>query len=393
MNNEKLYALTALFDTPDGIMKAADKISSLYSRFDVNTPYPVHGMDDAMKLTPSRIGYFTISIGLACMSLMLYFIFWTNNVDYPQIIGGKPYFAFPTYVPIMFEITILTGAVLSVAMMISVLFRFPNNAHPLHDSGYMKAVSSDKYGIYIEAKDANFDYSKVESLYKELGAIEITPVYYDEEELNWTPQTWDPKFVIGTLGIAAFTSFSVYMHMNKVLFLPPFNWMMEQPRADYGEESEFFADTYSMRVAPAGTIARGFMPYTYDNPDSAAKYLSNPTVPTEENLKLGQRKFTTYCSPCHGNLAEGASRLRGQMPPGPDLRAEMYQNFEDGRFYHTITKGKGIMSGYEAQITREERWAIVNYIRTLQKAYGVPAPKEETEAVAENMDNNTEASN
>lgn len=389
MNNQKLYALTALFDTPDQIMKAADRVSGEYTNYDVNTPYPVHGMDDAMKLTPSKIGYFTISVGLTCMSLMLYFIYWTNNVDYPQIIGGKPFFAFPTYVPIMFEITILTGAVLSVLMMISLLFKFPNNAHPLHDSGYMKKVASDKYGIYVEAKDKNFEYAKVEALFKELGASSISPVYYDEEETNWKPQTWEPKFVIGTIGIAVFTSFSVYMHMNKVLFLPPFNWMMDQPRADYGEESNFFDDGYSMRVAPAGTIARGYIPYQFESPDSAAKYMSNPTVATKENLEIGQKKFLTYCSPCHGNLGEGASRLKGQMPPGPDLRSEMYQNFEDGRFYHTITKGKGIMSGYEAQITREERWAIINYIRVLQKAYGVPSTNNE---MAENVENNQEAS-
>jgi mono/diheme cytochrome c family protein len=389
MNNQKLYALTALFDTPDQIMKAADRVSGEYTNYDVNTPYPVHGMDDVMKLTPSKIGYFTISVGLTCMSLMLYFIYWTNNVDYPQIIGGKPFFAFPTYVPIMFEITILTGAVLSVLMMISILFKFPNNAHPLHDSGYMKNVASDKYGIYVEAKDKNFEYAKVEALFKELGATSISPVYYDEEETDWKPQTWEPKFVIGTIGIAVFTSFSVYMHMNKVLFLPPFNWMMEQPRADYGEVSNFFDDGYSMRVAPAGTIARGYIPYLFESPDSAAKYMSNPTLATKENLELGQKKFLTYCSPCHGNLGEGASRLKGQMPPGPDLRSEMYQDFEDGRFYHTITKGKGIMSGYESQITREERWAIINYIRVLQKAYGVPSTNKE---MAENVENNQEAS-
>jgi len=396
MNSQKLYALTALFDTPDQIMKAAERVSGEYKKYDVNTPYPVHGMDDAMKLTPSKIGYFTISVGLACMSLMLYFIYWTNNVDYPQIIGGKPFFAFPAYVPIMFEITILTGAVLSVVMMISILFKFPNNAHPLHDSGYMKDVSSDKYGIYIEAKDNNFEYSKVENLYNELGASKITPVYYDDDELNWKPKTWEPKFVVGIVGLALFTSFSVYMHMNKVLFLPPFNWMMDQPRADYGEESNFFDDGYAMRVAPVGTIARGFIPYQYESPDSAGLYMSNPTVATKENLELGQRKFLTYCSPCHGNLAEGASRLRGQMPPGPDLRTEFYQNYEDGKLYHTITKGKGIMSGYEAQITREERWAIINYIRVLQKAYGVPASVTEemtdTEEMAKNNENNQEAS-
>lgn len=393
MNKQNLYAISALFETPDSIIKAADIISNEYHRYDVNTPYPVHGMDDAMKLTPSRIGYFTISIGLFCMSLMLYFMFWSNSIDYPQIIGGKPFFAFPAYVPIMFEITILTGAVLSVVMMISILFKFPNNSHPLHDSGYMKEVSSDKYGIYVEAKDAKFDYAKLEKQFKELGAINISPIYYDEEEVNWSPNTWDPKFVIGTIGIALFTSFSVYAHMNIVLFLPPFDWMMDQERADYGEESEFFTDTYSMRVAPVGSIARGFIPYQYESPDSAAIYMANPTVASEENLKLGQRKFITYCSPCHGNNGEGVSRLKGNMPPGPDLRIEYYQKFNDGKFYHTITKGKGIMAGYEAQITRQERWAIINYIRTLQKAFGTPAPvTEEAESMADNSENNTEAS-
>lgn len=394
MNNEKLYALSALFDTPDGIIKAAKTVSNEYTRYDVNTPYPVHGMDDAMKLTPSRIGYFTISVGLFFMSLMLYFIYWTNNVDYPQVIGGKPYFAFATYVPIMFEVTILTGAVLSVSMMITILFKFPNNAHPIHDSGYIKESSSDKFGVYIEAKDSNFDYAKVETLFKELGASAISPIYYDEEEVNWVPNTWDPKFVIGTLAIAVLTSVSVYFYMNKVLFLPPFDFMMEQTRADYGEESKFFTDGYSMRVPPVGTVARGFMPYTYESPDSAAKYVSNPTLPTKENLKLGERKFVTYCSPCHGNLGEGASRLRGNMPPGPDLRTQHYMDFEDGRFYHTITKGKGIMPGYESQITREERWAIINYIRTLQKAYGTPAPKtaDTTSTMAANTETKAEAS-
>lgn len=394
MSSEKLYALSALFDTPDGIINAAKNISGNYKRYDVNTPYPIHGMDDAMKLTPSRIGYFTISIGLIFMSLMLYFIYWSNSIDYPQVIGGKPYFAFATYVPLMFESFILTGAVLSVVMMITVLFKFPNNAHPLHDSGYIKGASSDKFGIYIEAKDENFDYNKVENLFKELGASEISPIYYDEEEVNWKPKTWEPKFVIGTLVLAGITSASAYMHLNKLLYLPPFDFMMEQTRADYGEESQFFADGYSMRVPPQGTIARGFMPYTYESPDSAAKYLSNPTLPTKENLKLGERKFLTYCSPCHGNLGEGASRLKGNMPPGPDLRTQTYIDFEDGRFYHVITKGKGIMPHYESQITREERWAIINYIRTLQKAYGKPVAKtNDSTIVAENnVDNKAEAS-
>ena len=146
----KAHALVATFKTPDEIMHAAEAVNKAgYKNYDVHTPYPVHGMDDAMGLRPSKIGYFTIAIGFTFMSLFLLFIWWVNTVDYPQVIGGKPFFFLPAYVPVLFEITILTGAVLSVLMMIVFLFKFPNNAHPLHDTNYMKQISSDTFGIAI----------------------------------------------------------------------------------------------------------------------------------------------------------------------------------------------------------------------------------------------------
>lgn len=397
MYDKKLYALTALFDTPDQIMDAAKKVADGgYKNWDVNTPYPVHGMDPAMKLGPSKLGYFTIIIGLTFMSLMLYFIFWTNNIDYPQVIGGKPFFAFPTYVPIMFEITILTGAVLTVAIMIAFFFKFPNNAHPLHDSGYMKATSRDKYGIYIEEKDGKFNADEIRSMFEALGASSINEVYYDEEEVTWKPQIWEPKFVIGLVAIAGFTSFSVYMHMNKVLFLPPFDWMMEQARVDYGEASDgtiriggdwtmqegFFAtaaDWQKNRTPVQGTVARGFVPYAYKDQFEAGKYLSNPLPLTEENLVLGKRKYLTYCSPCHGNQGKGDSRIADFGIVGPSFHSDLYRGYEDGTIYHVITKGKGLMKGYEAQITRNERWAIIHYVRTLQEAYKNEGTEESAE--------------
>lgn len=400
MKDNKLFALTALFDSPDAIMNAAGKVADAgYKNYDVNTPYPVHGMDGKMKLGMSKIGYLTITIGLTFMSLFLYFIYWTNNVDYPQIIGGKPYFAFPTYVPIMFEITILTGAVLSVVLLIAVFFKFPNNAHPIHDSDYAKRTSSDMFGLYIEKKDKQFDYDKVQKFLEELGAKVIKPVYYDQAELEHKNRAWEPKFVIGLIGIAAFTSFSVYMHMNKLLFIAPFTWMQFQPRVDYGEygKQEHWWDydgylsidkKFGLSKPVEGTVARNFVPYYYDNPDSAAKYLVNTSIPTQENLELGKKKYLTYCSPCHGNQAMGKSRLRDQMPPGPSLHTDFYRNYEDGRIYHVITKGKGIMPGYEAQITREERWAIINYVRTLQSA--LKKPETETEMAGEETQDGAE---
>ena len=78
--NNKLYALTGLFDTPDEIMHAAETASTKYRKYDVHTPYPVHGMDDAMGLGESPIGWVTILIGGTCMLLMLGFIAWVSLV-------------------------------------------------------------------------------------------------------------------------------------------------------------------------------------------------------------------------------------------------------------------------------------------------------------------------
>ncbi len=367
MYKDKIYAAAALFNTADGIVEAARKVKAEgYTKFDVNTPYPLHGMDPAMGLKPSKIGYFTMAVGSFFASLMTFFIYWTNSVDYPAIIGGKPFFAFPSYIPVIFEVFILTSAVLSVAMMILFLFKFPNNSHPLHDSAFAKSTSSDRFGIYIEAKDPKFDYDKIVAMFKGLNAEITEPIYYDTEEVTWKPKIWDPKFILGLLFISFVTSASVYVYMNKIIYMSPMNWMMDQPRADYGETSEFFADRMSMRTPPAGTVAQGFMPYKYRGDHlSASENLSNPFTPSKEVLELGQKKFATFCSPCHGDDGV-AGRIVGM--PGANLTLDMYKEMSDGMLYHIITQGSraGLMSGLESQITRDERWAIIHFVRVLQ---------------------------
>ena len=366
----KLYSVAALFKTPDEILKAAAKVAEAgYEKYDVNTPYPVHGLDGAMRLKSSKMGYYTIVIGLTCMSLMLYFMYWVNSVDYPQVIGGKPLFPLPALVPIMFEITILTGAVLTVAVMIIFYFKFPNNAHPIHDSGYMKAVSSDRFGVIIEAIDPKFDIDNVKAFFASIGAYQVDEIYFDEEELNTKHRILDSKFVIGMFILAGFTSISVYLHMNKALYLPPFDWMLLQHKVTAQDHSDFFKNGISSRVPVEGTVARGFMPYLYaGDPEGASANLVNPYVADKANIILGKRKFLTYCSPCHGDLAKGDSRLHGQFPNGPTLHSDKVMGWTDGRIYHVITEGQNVMPGYQKTVTRKERWAIVNYVRTLQRA-------------------------
>ena len=140
-----LHSITGIFDTPEEIIRAAKAASKTgYKRFDVNTPYPVHGMDDAMNLPPSKLGYVALVIGLMGAAGALLLMWYINTIDYPQVIGGKHYFPLPALIPITFEITVLSASVLSVLVMLFIVFKFPNNSHPLHDTEYMKQVSSDK---------------------------------------------------------------------------------------------------------------------------------------------------------------------------------------------------------------------------------------------------------
>jgi mono/diheme cytochrome c family protein len=371
INSEKMYAVSGIFDNPNDIINAASKVTKEgYTNYDVHTPYPVHGMDDAMDLEPSKIGYLTILLGLTGLFLITSFIYWVNTIDYPQVIGGKPFFSLPAYVPLMFEVTVLLGAVGTVASLLIFFLKFPNNSHPLHDTNYIKQVSSNKFGIVIETNDPKFDLEYIKNLFNSLGASKVEEIYHDLETLNFKPQVLDKKFIGGLIVVAIFTSFSAYMHLNKLLYITPFDWMTVQTKLNAQSQNVTFKDGFGMRQPVEGSIARGFIPYQFkDNQAEAAINLVNPIEISERNLEIGKKKFLTFCSPCHGNLGDGASRLRGQFPVGPTLHSDKVRNWTDGDLYHVITVGQNVMPGYERLITRDERWSIVLYIRSLQRAF------------------------
>lgn len=367
MNSEKkLFGITATFNTPDEIIRAAKKVTQAgYTEFDVNTPYPVHGMDFAMKIKPSKLGFVTLVMGLTGATLALLFMYWTMSVDYRIVIGGKPFFALPAFIPITFEVTVLLATVSTIIAMIALFFRLPDNKHPLHDTNYMKSVSVDKYGIVIEAKDPKFNEEETNKLLESLKPFAIELVYFPEEEKY---PIFQPKFIMFLIVIAVVVSGSTYFTLNKLLYMTPFTFMMEQAKLNPQKESNLFADGYGMRKPVEGTVARGFIPYPYKGEANPKEVLSNPYFPTKENLALGKAKFNTFCSPCHGYFADGDSRLRGQFPNPPSLHSKRAMDFSDGMIYHIITNGQNAMPSYASQITREERWAIVNYVRVLQRA-------------------------
>jgi len=366
MKEKKVYGLTALFDTPDRIIDAVKKISSDgYKKFDVHTPYPLHGMDGAMKLKPSKLGYITLVFGLSGALFALLFMFWAMSIDYPMVIGGKPFFALPAFIPITFELTVLLATLSTVIGMLTFFFSFPSNNHPLIGSNYMRSVSADKFGISIEAEDEKFDDIQIRALFSKLGTIQIEEIYYPDTE---TFPMFQKKFILFLLVIAILTGGTTYFVLNKLLFMQPFNWMMTQDKLIPQERSEFFSDGFGMRVPVDGTVARGFLPYEFKGEVNPASFLSNPILLTKKSILFGQQKFLTFCSPCHGNFGDGDSRLRGQFPNPPTLHSNRVKEMPDGQIFHIINNGQNIMPSYSSQTTVEERWAIVNYIRVLQRA-------------------------
>ena len=102
------------------------------------------------------------------------------------------------------------------------------------------------------------------------------------------------------------------------------------------------------------------------------KLLSNPLPTTPEVIARGKKEFLIYCSPCHGNYAQGDSRLKGQFPNPPTLHSDKVRNWPDANIYNVITNGQNVMPPYAKSISRNDRWAIIHYLRVLQRAMNAP---------------------
>lgn len=154
----------AEFETPGQVMHAAEKVRDAgYARWDVHTPFPVHGMDKAMGLSDSVLGWIVLICGLTGLTAAFLLMWFTNGYDYPIIIGGKPGFSLPSMVPVMFELTILLSAFGTVLGMLG-LNQLPRHHHPVFYSERFERCSDDRFFISIEAGDTKFDLDETREL-------------------------------------------------------------------------------------------------------------------------------------------------------------------------------------------------------------------------------------
>lgn len=154
-----------------------------------------------------------------------------------------------------------------------------------------------------------------------------------------------------------------------------FPGMKYQPKYKPQGESTFFADGRADRPLPEGVVARGMLrddDALDQGKDASGAFIHGfPQAITVDMklLKRGQERFTIYCSPCHGALGDGNGITKSYgMGATPTYHDDRLRNIAEGEIFNTITHGKGNMLSYADKLSPEDRWAVVAYVRALQRA-------------------------
>lgn len=164
--------IVASFANPADLLDAAAKLRQAgYKRYDAHSPFPIHGMDDAMGEGRSRVSYFAAGAAICGGFGLLGLIWYVHTQAYPLIISGKPDFSYQAFFPPIFAITVLSAAFGALGSFLGITGVHFN--HKLFESDLFGKFSDDGFLIALDADDPQFDPAKTESLLKSLGAIEI----------------------------------------------------------------------------------------------------------------------------------------------------------------------------------------------------------------------------
>lgn len=190
-NNKELNGVVAFFDNPHALIEATKKVKAQnYEEFDCFTPFPVHGLDQAQGLKRSPLPYVTFLAGVGGCSIGFGLQYFTSVMDWPLIVGGKPFNSWPAFVPVMFELTVLLAALTTVGAMFAIN-GLPNVNKKIIDP----SLTRDRFALWVaKPKDIDpentralakrsrfkgFNESEVSQFLKGLGAIEVRSTYQE----------------------------------------------------------------------------------------------------------------------------------------------------------------------------------------------------------------------
>lgn len=380
MVERPLHALVAEFDDVASVKRAATAVRDAgYQRFDVYSPFPIHGIDRAMGVRPTHLPWIVLVCGLSGTGIALLLQWWTNAVDYPFSISGKPLFGIAASIPITFELTVLLASLAAFFGMF-VLNRLPEHHHPLFDLARFRRATDDGFFLAIEAGDERFDVVRTRALLESLSShpVEVCHASIESAALpGWLKTSLAGVTVLALVPLAVFaarrgaTTDQLPVHLV--------NDMDFQPKYRAQSANAFFADGRAMRPDAAGTVARGELAEdetiaTGKHGDTWSEQL--PLAVTPELMARGRERFAIFCTPCHGaaGYGDGLVALRAKdlqeanwVPPA-SLHDPLVRSRSVGQLFDTVRNGVRTMPGYARQMPREDSWAIVAFIRALQRS-------------------------
>lgn len=171
-----VYGLVAEFDDPDAILSAAHRTyKEGYRQFDAYTPFPIHGLDEAIGFKKNMVAPLVLAGGLtgAASGFLMQYI--AMVLHYPYLIGGRPLMSWPMYIPITFEMGILFAAFAAVFGMFA-MNGLPLPYHPVFNAPRFDLASRDAFFLCIEAVDDMYDEGETRSFLETLGAKQVSVV-------------------------------------------------------------------------------------------------------------------------------------------------------------------------------------------------------------------------
>jgi mono/diheme cytochrome c family protein len=385
----RLYGVLAEYDTPGELVAAARKVRDAgYTEFDCYSPFPVHGIDEAMGIRRTILPVLIFIGGLSGTAGGVLLQWWCNAYNWPWNISGKPAWSIPANVPIAFEATILIAVFTSFFGM-WILNKLPQVWHPFFRNERFSHVTDDAFLLGIEVRDRRFDTVATPKLLADAGAIRVESVHLDPDPAQRQMPKWITAFIVASTAFAlipfaiaakARTSRSTEPHLH---IFPDMDF---QPKYKSDQPMDLFADGRENRGELAGTIARGSLNTDdlfyrgLEQTDAGAQWTTGFPKQLEINdqlMKRGRNRFEIYCTPCHGydGRGTGAVPQRVAQTGGVwlarnlvDASNPVAMTMPNGQLFNTISNGYNTMMGYAAQIPHADRWAIVLYVRALQRS-------------------------
>lgn len=382
----ELYGLLAEFHTPGALIAAAAKVRDAgYTKWDCYSPFPVHGIDPAMGIRRTILPWVVFIVGLGGLGGGLLLQWWANAWEWPWIVSGKPYFSLPAAIPITFE----SGVLLSVFAAFFGMWglnKLPQHWHPFFKKERFRRVTDDRFFIGIEAADKVFQRGKAQALLEEAGAVAVETCYVSHDPVRWAIPRPIMGFVIVS-SVAALVPFAMIAKARATHTSEPRVHLLSdmdfQPKAQAQNASAIFADGRASRMPPAGAVARGDLDlddhyYRGLQDGEWARALPADVDVSMRTMERGRQRFGIYCQPCHGAAGDGngmvqrrtlslGRNVRGWVQPS-NLHQETIVRQPHGQIFNTITNGIRTMPAYASQIPVEDRWAIVLYLRALQRS-------------------------